>query len=1229
MKDLTTHSSKLPGQPASMQNCHWPKTGYVSPLLAKTIKPGGKLMAMLIFCFLFIDNRVLATVLAPVISSLSATRAAPGATITISGLNFNSVAAGNVVFFGGGKASVISGSATSLTVTVPFTATYAPVSVTNTASGLTAYSTAAFQPTYNNSAYAPNVVNFDTTRFINVPGNPGALVIGDIDGDGKADMVSTNFVTRTMLIYRSVSVSGSIDSGSFASPVSISADTGAYHAALGDLDGDGKLDIVVTSNADTGITVYRNTSSMGSISFAAGLFVPTLSTPTNGVIITDLDSDGKPDVAVSFDFGVFTFRNTSTPGGLSFDAGSYFDAAGGGGFLGSSTVGNLAGGDLDGDGKKDLATHSYSSNQVIVLRNTSSTGTISFAAKQAFAVGDQPSNLAIGDLDGDGKADLAVTNTGTSFSDTGSVSVLRNTSTSGSISFAAGSTFRTSFTPTSIAIASMSGGAKPDLVICSYQGHTLSLLRNMSTTGTFLFDTASHPFYTGMQSTNLAVGDLDGDGKPDVAVNNYQDYFSGGGSIAVLRNEPLGLLSGPAMACTMVMDSFAAATPHGRWNSSDSSIAIAYTGISNSSAYIQGISAGTATLTYTVMGGYTTTTVLVASGVPTPAAISGGSAVNAGANLSLSDAVAGGVWSASNGNATVSGGVVHGVTAGTVTISYTITNGCGWNYATKVVTVNPGTVTSVAAITGYFFYVCPGATAAFADATAGGSWSINSGDAAIASVSGTGVVTGISAGTARLSYTVGSSYATATVSVYPAPAAITGNASVCAGTTTALSDITTGGAWSSSIPSTATVGTGGVVTTINPGTVTIFYTLPAAGCKASKIVTVNANPAAITGPTKVCTGQLITLTDATAGGTWSGSNASGSVDGSGHVAGITAGTVPVTYTSGAGCSKTLNVLVNASPVAISGNRSVCTGKVIFVSDATTPGVSWTSGTPAVATISASGAVTGVIAGTSVITYTASNLCIATATVTVNTTPTVSAIIGAASVSRSGPGIVLTDATAGGVWTSSNTAILTVGSSTGVVYALVSAGSANINYIVTTAAGCSNFATKVISASPAPHGYGGTVTTTAGNVLTLADKANAGNWSSSDEAVATVDENGTVNAVSAGEIIITHTTTASDGSESAVTTTLQVLASQMQVSLVPNPNRGTFVITGSTGTKSDALLTYEITDMLGHIVYATTTTAVAGNISEQVQLSNNLANGTYLLNVTSGSGRSILHFIIEK
>lgn len=115
--------------------------------------------------------------------------------------------------------------------------------------------------------------------------------------------------------------------------------------------------------------------------------------------------------------------------------------------------------DIDGDGKPDVVVANQSSNSISVIRNISVPGSASFAAKLDFATPSMPLGVAIGDIDGDGKPDLAVvTFTGQS------VSVFRNTSTPGSITFASRADF-TSGLGASITLADFDGDGKPDLAV--------------------------------------------------------------------------------------------------------------------------------------------------------------------------------------------------------------------------------------------------------------------------------------------------------------------------------------------------------------------------------------------------------------------------------------------------------------------------------------------------------------------------------------------------------------------------------------------------------------------------------------------------------------------------------------------------------------------------------------------------------------------------------------------
>ena len=470
-----------------------------------------------------------------IITSFTPTTAKPGDVVTITGTGFNTVNANNIVFFGATRAIVTAASATSVTATVPTGATYAPITFLNTSTRLAAYSINNFTP-----IYSPAKTNITTTDFLPkqdfaTNARPYSVVIGDLDGDGKPDLVVAHVgdfsgSANTVSVYRNTSTTGSINSGSFAPKVDFTTGSTPYSLAIGDVDGDGKPDLVVANNGSNSVSILRNTATVGVInvnSFAAKVDFVTGIEPIF-VTIADVDADGKLDVAVvnNSSNSVSVFRNTSTSGMI--DVNSFSTKVD---FATGSRPNGAAFGDLDGDGKIDLAVASTNSNAVSIFRNTSTKGIIdvnSFAGKMDFATEGQPYSVAIGDLDGDGKPDLALACAKFDF-----LSILRNTSIAGSItatSFAAKQDFATGISPISVAIGDLDGDGKPDLGVTNGHDNTVSIFRNTSVASTISLAARAN-FATSADPLSLAIGDLDSDGKPDLAVSNMSSA-----TISVFRN---------------------------------------------------------------------------------------------------------------------------------------------------------------------------------------------------------------------------------------------------------------------------------------------------------------------------------------------------------------------------------------------------------------------------------------------------------------------------------------------------------------------------------------------------------------------------------------------------------------------------------------------------------------------------------------------------------------------
>jgi uncharacterized protein YjdB len=294
--------------------------------------------------------------------------------------------------------------------------------------------------------------------------------------------------------------------------------------------------------------------------------------------------------------------------------------------------------------------------------------------------------------------------------------------------------------------------------------------------------------------------------------------------------------------------------------------------------------------------------------------------------------------------------------------------------------------------------------------TTGGTWSTS--NALVATVgAGTGVVTGVAPGTATITYSVTACSTTATasvtVTVNAATGSISGPSNTCMGSApVTLTCTPSGGTWTSSAPTIATIVSGtGVLTNVAPGTTTITYN-PGNGCSsATQVVTVNALPT-LSGTTTVCATQTTTLSGTPSGGTFTSSSpALATVDPvTGVVTGVAAGTPSITYTSIPGCVSSTPVTVNPLSL-ITGVTSICNGATATLNDAT-PGGTWSSGNPSVATIgSSSGLVTSVSIGNAPISYTiASTGCRATTAVNITAPATAYAVTGGGAYCAGGAGV---------------------------------------------------------------------------------------------------------------------------------------------------------------------------------------------------------------------------------
>jgi gliding motility-associated-like protein len=652
-------------------------------------------------------------------------------------------------------------------------------------------------------------------------------------------------------------------------------------------------------------------------------------------------------------------------------------------------------------------------------------------------------------------------------------------------------------------------------------------------------------------------------------------------NITVTALANAGTISGGPNVCTGQTVTYSSnGTAGGTWSSANTAIAT----VNPITGVVTPVAAGSSSIIYTIGSGACAATASAPVNVtttPVVAPITGNNTVCVGSQVTLSSATSGGNWNTSDpgivslasagGTATATG-----VAPGTATITYTVTNGSCTAQQTFTITVNP--LPAPVLIAGPST-VCTGNSITLTGTPAGGIWT-SSNTAAATIDPNTGVVNGLIPGGTVITYTASNgtcaNTATANIGVLQTPILqpTTGPNTLCLPGQVVLTNpaVNGSGTWTATPSGIVTLApsivTGGpsmvTVTGVSAGTVTItFSTTSNVGCTGTMPFTLTVSASTpvtpITGANTVCLGSTTTFSSATAGGTWSSANSAvAPVSTGGVITGQSAGTTTITYTVGGGscpgkAQKDISVIPPPVVGPITGTPSVCVGQTTTLSNSSAGVNTWSSSNPLAATVSSTGVVTGISAGTSVITFTIVNAegCTASTpiTVTVSAPPVLGPIVGGGNLCT-GTTTNLAHPTAGGTWSSNNTAVATV-SSAGIVTA-VSNGNATISYTVTNG-GCSAAVNTVINVTttPNPGPITGNTGLCLGATSTLSGSLPGGTWSSNNPVVATVNAGGVVSALSTGTTQIAYTVN-NNGCTGVATVNVNVQDLNLQLAVSPNP-----------------------------------------------------------------------------
>ena len=268
---------------------------------------------------------------------------------------------------------------------------------------------------------------------------PNSVAIGDLNGDGKPDIVTANSGSNVSILL------GDGLGGFSASTAGLGGGGASASVALGDLNGDGKLDIVTANGGTDNVSVLLG-NGLGGFS-ASTIRTGGFGSDPFSVALGDVDGDGKLDI-VTANAGSDTIAVLLGNGAGGFTASTT-------GIGGGSTPISVALGDVNGDGKLDIVTANQNSDNVSVLLGDGHGG---FSASTiGIGGGSSPFAVALGDVNGDGTLDIVTANHGSN-----NVSVLLGDGHGGFSASTIG--IGGGFEPWAVALGDLNGDGKLDIV---------------------------------------------------------------------------------------------------------------------------------------------------------------------------------------------------------------------------------------------------------------------------------------------------------------------------------------------------------------------------------------------------------------------------------------------------------------------------------------------------------------------------------------------------------------------------------------------------------------------------------------------------------------------------------------------------------------------------------------------------------------------------------------------
>lgn len=343
---------------------------------------------------------------------------------------------------------------------------------------------------------------------IKVGKTPNSVEVADLNNDKIPDLVVANGgdSSVTILLGKGKGKFTEVKSSPFY------AGYAPNDVVIADFNKDGKLDLAFANHTKKYLTVLTGDGTGRFKASPGSPFQVDVSPHTHGIATGDFNKDGNPDLVtdswgndrIEILFG--NYRHRFNEPGIFIKVGKH-------------PYQRIRTADLNGDGNMDIVTTNLDGNDATILLGNGK-GSFHQPAGSPFACGDSPFGVAIGDINGDGKPDLAIANSPTiTSSNTGKdgLTILTGDGT-GKFVIMPGSPFKTGKSPSRVAIGDINGDGINDIAVTNYNGNSITIfLMNRNTVA------SSYTISVGQKPDGIAIADVDGDGKNEILITNSLD----------------------------------------------------------------------------------------------------------------------------------------------------------------------------------------------------------------------------------------------------------------------------------------------------------------------------------------------------------------------------------------------------------------------------------------------------------------------------------------------------------------------------------------------------------------------------------------------------------------------------------------------------------------------------------------------------------------------------------